>query len=192
MPLTVPIRYQQGDLVYGADERDHGFLISNCDPLVATGTLVLTTGLQYFGKAWVPRTVTATNVWFYVSAIGVTLTAGANNQAIYDSAGNQLCATANQTTNYTTTGMKTVAFTTPTTIPGGPGVFVWLAIKATATTPPSIARMSANANAQNNANLSAALSRAATNGTATGALLPATITPSSNTAAGSLFWMAVT
>lgn len=190
-PLIVPTRYQQGDVIYGVDERDHGFSIATSDPALASASLALTTGLQYFMKAWVPRTITATNMWWYTNVLGVTLTAGANNLAIYDSAGTRLCATADQTTNYTTTGLKTAAFTSPTTIVGGPGVFVWLAMKSTGTTPAAFSRLAVSNINLNNANLTAALFRSATNGTSTVALLPASITPSSNTGISSLFWLAV-
>lgn len=190
MALYPPVAYQSGDIVPGVDPRSHGLLAMNFDPYAASTNQVLTTGLQYLMKVYVPRTITVTNILFSVSTIGATLTAGANNLAVYDSAGNRLGATADQTTNFTTTGAKTVPFTAPFTIQGGPGVFVWLAVKSTGTTPVSLHRSGTVGNAQtSNLNLSAAQYRMATNGTVTNALLPATITPASNAAITQQLWL---
>lgn len=191
MPLFVPDDNFRGD--YTFDPRDYGLLAAPYDPMLMTTSAALTSGAQHFIKVWIPRTITATNIMFSVATIGATLTAGANNLAVYNSAGTRLAATADQTTNYTATGVKTVPFTAPVVIPGGPGVFVWLAVKSTGTTPVSLHRATVvQSNAAAAFNLTPANLRFATNGTVTTALLPATITPASNIAANSVPFLALT
>lgn len=171
----------------------HGFKGWTYPLIFGAGSgLVLTTGLQYFMKIWVPRDVTVSNILIDTSAAAVTPTAGANNLALYDAAGNRLAATVDQTTNYTgAAGPKTIALSASVDLEGGPDKFVWGAIKSTGATPVGLIRQSLPAAAMANLGLTAALSLAATNGTVTNALLPATITPSSHTQLSSLLWMAL-
>ena len=180
MPLYVPPQVLRGDILGGGDPRDHGLLGWTFDPGLTQASNVLTTGTQYFAKIWVPRTVTFTSIMFNVVTAGATLTAGANNLALYNSAGTQIATTPDQTTTYTTTGVQTVNFTTPVTVTGGLGVFVWAGVKSSGTTPVTLSRIAVTASF-NNVNLAVASARIFTNGTNAATLMPASITPASNT-----------
>lgn len=189
MPLWTPPQVLRGDIIGGGDPRDHGYLGWTFDPAFTAASNVLGTGIQYFMKVWVPRTVPFTSIMFNVVTAGATLTAGANNLALYSSAGTQIATTPDQTTTYTTTGVQTVNFTTPVTVTGGLGVFVWAGVKSSGTTPITLTRYTTTGSL-NSVNLSVSAAVTATNGTNAATLMPASITPASNVVTNvNLFWL---
>jgi len=182
---------QAGDVHYG-DPRQHDLLAWTYDPVAGSGgALAPISGLQYFFRVRVPRTVTFTNVWWETAVVGAALTAGANNLALYDSTGARIAETADQTTNYTTLGIKTVAFTAPVAVTGGPTVFVWIGYKSTGTTPVGWRNIGPPNSALSNVNQTTANYRCFTNGTNTAALMPATITLAASVMSAAAPWLAL-
>ncbi len=190
MPWSSPPQVLRGDILGGGDPRDHGLLGWSYDPMLPSTGAPLATGVQYFSKVWVPRTVTFTSVMFNVTAIGATLTAGANNLGLYSSAGTQIAATPDQTTTYTTTGLQTVNWSSTATVTGGPGVFIWAGVKSSGTTPVSLSRFTGTTSLQS-VNLAVSVARFATNGSNAATLMPASITPGSNvvTTSAAYYWL---
>lgn len=190
MPLYSPPQVLRGDILGGGDPRDHGLLGWSYDPMLPSSGAALTTGTQYFVKVWVPRTALFSSVMFNVAVVGATLTAGANNLGLYNSAGTQIAATPDQTTTFTTTGIQTVNFSSAVTVTGGLGVFIWGGVKSSGTTPVALSRFSGTTSLQS-VNLAVSAARFATNGVGTATLLPASITPASNsvTTSAAYFWL---
>ena len=153
-------------------------------------TQITTAGTVYLGKLFIRQAVTATNV---MVAVGV---AGNNSGGstgtfvgLYSSAGTLLSGSSDCATALTGTGAISVALTTAQALAAG--TFVWAAIVTNlGTTQPTLRVYAGNAGTMANAGLTAAVFRAATNGTSQTAL-PATITPASNIS-GVPVWFAVT
>jgi hypothetical protein len=80
---------------------------------------------------------TITNLHMGVLVVGSGLTAGQNFMGIYDTAGNLLAQTADQSTNWTTVGMRTSPLTAPINLPAGD---FYVGFLANGTTPPTFAR----------------------------------------------------
>lgn len=80
---------------------------------------------------------TITNLHVGVLTIGATLTAGQNLMGIYDTAGNLLAQTGDQSVAWTTVGLKTAALTSPLALPAGDFYVGFLSV---GTTPPAFAR----------------------------------------------------
>jgi hypothetical protein len=113
----------------------------------AASTPVMATLVPWLFKVQIPRGITLTNLHVNVATAGATLTAGSNLGAIYLSNGTRIATTADQSTNWTTTGFKTMALTVDAsqslTVPGGPGAFIWVCLLAAGTTIPTFTRWSA-------------------------------------------------
>lgn len=92
-------------------------------------------------RVQVPNNITISNIVANLVAAGATLTAGAQNVGVvYDSAGNLLGQTADQATNWTTTGVKSMALVTPVAVTGGATKFVYVGVLAGGTTLPQFSR----------------------------------------------------
>jgi hypothetical protein len=172
-----------------ASAADHGFLGWTIDLAMCNGGAALSTGAQWFMKMWVPRSITVTNMHAFFSVAAATMTAGGNNMGIYNSAGTQIGATADITAY--PQGMITAPLTSSLPITGGVGVFVWLAIKCSATTVAQAARAGNAFDAVLNANLTTANYRAFNNGTSAGTLLPGSITLGSSVRSANMVCLAV-
>lgn len=136
----------------------------------------LTAGSVYLAEFFLRSPATLTNVVLFVVTAGATLTAGQNFAGVYDSSGTQRAVTADQTTNWGSTGLVTAAFTSAFSAPAGR---FYVAVVSNGTTPPSF-RASGASTALANAGLAAANLRYAINATAQTSL-PASITLSSST-----------
>ena len=169
-----------------------GILAQSYSSLMSLGgSAAATSGTVYLIR--VPLyggTATITNVIVAVQTAGSTLTTGQNFAGVYDSAGTKLGGTADQTTPWGSTGLKTMALT------GGPftttSQFVYVVLVSNGTTPPAFARLGGGSALASLITLSSAGSQMpfATNGT--GTALPASLTYSSNSATGAQgFWAAL-
>lgn len=177
---------QQG---LGADSL--GMLAYNYDPVAVNGGAGMISGSVYLCKVPWPATKTVTNVCTLISTGGATLTAAQNLMGIYSSAGVLLATTVDQSVAWLTNGFNQAALTAPTSIPGGAGQYIYVAIMFNGTTAPQICKPVNNnltGGSTNNGNLSAANLRWGT--IATGrTTLPASVTMSSLAAgtAGAFF-----
>jgi hypothetical protein len=128
----------------------------------------------------VPTTISVTNITVAISNAGSGLTSGQNFMGLYSSSGTLIGTTADQTTNFSSTGIKVAALIGgPYTITGGSNTFVWVAFVANGTTLPKPIGSGIGVVGLANLGLTAATYRGAYNGTASTAL-PSSITPSSN------------
>lgn len=80
---------------------------------------------------------TITNLHVAVLVVGATLTAGQNLMGVYDTAGNLLAQTGDQSVAWTSLGLKTAALTAPLNLPAGDFYIGFLSV---GTTPPTFAR----------------------------------------------------
>lgn len=111
------------------------------DPTGAVNGSILTGGLLYVMRLEISNPISITHAYLWCSTIG----SGTTNAwaAIYDSSGNLLAQSDNQSANMGTTGLKTFTFASPPAVGAG---WVWLAFWATATvTVPSFARSAGTA-----------------------------------------------
>lgn len=170
-----------------AQPSDHGFVAWNYLPaLAAAGTIIGTAGLLHVFKIKLPVAATITNIVMEVSTAGSSLTAGQNFAALYDSAKSRLAVTADQTTAWGTTGLKTMALASAQAVAAG---VVYAAIWANGTTLPTFTRATALNAVQPNAGLSAA------NGfwtqADTGLTTTAPTSIGTQTAASAAYWVAL-
>ncbi len=107
-----------GDLIPGDFPPSfHGWLAWAFDPIhsaVPNGGFNGANGTLYCVGLCLPKRSTVTNVVMRVKTAGATLTSGQNFAGLWDSAGNLVGATADQSTAWTSTGIKTMA------LAGGP------------------------------------------------------------------------
>ncbi|MEU6661269.1 hypothetical protein [Streptomyces sp. NPDC046821] len=170
------------------NQTDHGFLSWTADPAVISGSAVpLTAGTVYLSKLKiVNRATVVSNIVYYVSTVGTGLTAGQNLVGLYDSSGNRLAVSADQTTAMGTTGTKTAAITPQTLAVGN----YYVAFLANGTTVPQVGSAGGNSGI-NIAGLTASTARAL-NTTAGNTSLPATIALGSQSANAAVRWAALT
>lgn len=168
---------------------DHGLLSWNYDPaMCGAGSTGTTAGTVYLMKIKiVNRSTVVTNVLMSVTAAGATLTAGQNFAGLYNSSGTLLSATADQTTAWGTTGLKTMALSAPQTLAVGN---YYVAVVANGTTPPSFMRGADISSSGVNAGLTASTGRFVTGPTAQ-TTLPASITMGSNSTVQTARWVAL-
>jgi hypothetical protein len=100
------------------------------------GQILATAALTYCAKVFLPGPMTVTNLHNYVVTAGATLTSGSCWGGLYSAAGAQLGLTATQHTAWASTGLTTMALTTPVAVSGE---FVWVVVVATGTTLPTFA-----------------------------------------------------
>jgi hypothetical protein len=96
---------------------DHGLIAWTHDPAtLRSASNATTSGTVYLAKVKiVNRATTVTNVLVGIEAAGVTLTAGQSFVGLYDSTGTRLGLSADQSGNWTSAGLKTIALTAPVT-----------------------------------------------------------------------------
>lgn len=146
-----------------------------------------TTGVIYLNKVVLHQTTSVTNLNVWVSTLGSALTGGQNFMGIYDSSGNRVAQTADQSSVWNTAGWKSVP------VVGGPfnltAGFYWIAILANGVTGLTFgkSRSSNLSAALVNGFLGANVGRWVTNGTGTS--LPSTITPGSNALSQLTWWV---
>lgn len=162
---------------------DYGLAGWTFDPALATGNTVLATaGVRYGGRFFVSEAKTIPGLWGHVVTAGVGLTTGQNFGELFDSAGNLVAQTIDQTSGWGSSGLKQMMFATPVALQPG-----WYDASFTfnGTTGPAFAR--AASIAAMNANLTGQAIRfwTANTGLTTPALAPTTL---GTKAAQSLAW----
>ena len=119
---------------------DHGLAGWTFDPADQQGGTILPTA----GRLEVMRVRAAssliTNILLTVTVAGGTLTSGRNFAALFTDAGALLSTTADQTTPWGTTGLKTAALSAAQTVT--PGAFYRIGLFSNGTTLPTFARAS--------------------------------------------------
>jgi Pectate lyase superfamily protein len=162
----------------------------NYDPLFATTSTGQASGVILGARFKVRRTIPISNLIVFVNTAGGTLTTAQNFAALYTISGGtatQARITADQTTAWGTTGIKTMAITT-LVCPAGSDIII--AAVSNGTTSAKFAKAPGIANAQfGNGALGASGARFFTNGT--GTTLPGTLTLSSNATSTDTMFVAV-
>ncbi len=166
-----------------------GWLAWNYDPVLCSAASNLTTQTVAVAKVVLPVAITVTNIAFHLVNAGVSLTSGQSFVGLYDSTGARQAVSADQSTSWTSTGLKTVAMASSYAAAAGT---YYVALLCNGTTPMGPARTNSSGAIIANAGLSVANYRfgiAATGQTA----LPGSFTPSSMTAGtGAIgFWCAI-
>ena len=173
------------------DAADAGFLAWNYDPgPAATAGSAPTNNTILLIRVNVRAPLSCTSVSVFLTATGAGLNSGQNFTGLYNSAGNLVGTSADQTAAWGSTGVKTAA------LAGGPFAltagFYWVALlpNETAGTVPSFMRTAADVSSSGaNIGFTAATGRWATN--TTGTSLPPSITPASNVLLSLPFWAAL-
>ncbi|MGZ4745708.1 MAG: hypothetical protein ACXVYY_01360 [Oryzihumus sp.] len=171
MPLSTPSSYLRAAEALPAD---HGLLAWSWDPVLcnSSGVVFTTAGTVYSTRLWVPQPMKITNLHCMVMTAGATLTASQCLAGLFDSSGNLLSATADQSTAWTSTGFKTMALSTAQNVPQG---FVDVAFFYNGTTSPALARAASTTQTLNNLNLSGNSIRFASSATARTTSMPASL-----------------
>lgn len=114
---------------------DHGLVTWTHDPAtLRSSSNSITSGTVYLHKVKiVNRSTVVSNVHLGIEAAGSGLTAGQCLVGLYDSSGNRLAVSADQSGNWTSAGPKTIALTAAQTLAVGS---YYVAILAVGTTPP--------------------------------------------------------
>lgn len=182
-PLNTAI--QQLDAAQMTHPQDHALTHWTFSPATNMVGSTITSGTVSMSKLWVRQPVTISVVGVGITAIGAALVAGQNFLGLYDSAGNRLGQTADQTASWGTTGYKQAALTAPVPLTAG---YYYVATLTNAGTSPSFARGSALTASIANANLTAT-DGAYTTGPAGQTTLPVSITMASRTLTGNTLWV---
>lgn len=169
---------------------DQNLLAWSFDPALAVSSTGPVSGVLALTRVVLREAVTVTNVLVGVATAGVGLTAAQNVLGLYTAAGVLVGQTADQTTAWGTTGVKTAAVTAP--YAAAPGVY-WVGILSVATTStPAFARAGAGAvTGISSAGLAATASRFASYGTTLTALPTPLTLGSIATATNGTFWAAL-
>jgi len=159
---------------------------------VLSGTILPAAATLYLGRIPLPATVEVTNLIMSLSVLGNTLTN--SYLALYTSDGTMVGQTADQSSNWGSggsTGVKTVALTSPVTVtPVAPNDFVWVAVYVgTASVLPTFVRGVAGQSSLLNTGLGSR-KRYASYAVADTATMP-NVTPGSLNPASHAYWMAL-
>lgn len=179
--------------VGGWTPSQNNLLAASLDPSLANTNTVLPGGTVIAARVQVETPILIANVVCYISTAGTTLTAGQNWIGVYTSGGTLLGKSADQTTAWVTTGVKTAAITAESgqsLSVGGPGQYVYVAWLSNGTGPVRPANGNLAAGALLNVGLSGGGGRAlySTGGVTT---LPSTISPLSSVH-DKLYWAGLT
>jgi hypothetical protein len=166
-----------------------GWLAWNYDPVYCSNASNLTTQTVAVARIVLPTAITVTNIAIYAVNAGATLTSGQSFIGLYDATGTRQAVSADQSAAWVSSGLKTVAMTTPYSAAAGT---YFVALLCNGTTPMGPARTNSSGAIIANAGLTAATFRfgiAASGQTA----LPASFTPSSMTSGtGAIgYWCAI-
>lgn len=169
---------------FGPEE--HGLLGWSFDPSHGQGTAIGTGGVLYLTKIKLLAAATITNVGLYVVTAGATLTANQCFASLYSASGVLLAATANQATNWTSTGLKTMALSSAQAVNSG---YVYVGFYSVGTTQPAFLRGSSQAAASINVGLATPVMRYSSANTGLTTASPSTF--SAQTATANAIWAAV-
>lgn len=139
-------------------------------------------------KVGIRNPMTISNITVSVSTAGVALTAGQNFVGLYDTAGNLVAQSADQTTAWGTTGLKTAALTVPYASGAG---YLYAALLCNGATPPAFYAAATPSGLALNFGLATAAARASFSPSSY-TTLPATLPLGSSTASGTLHWAVLT
>lgn len=167
---------------------DHGYLGWTYDPsMTATGTILGTAGLLYVAKVKLASAgLTVTSCVIFLTAAGVTLTAGRNFAALFTAAGGILAQSVDQSTAWQTAGEKICTLSAPQVVPTR---YCYVGVWANGSTLPTLARGSSSGSTLLNGSLSAPNFRFATCDTGLTTAAPATL--GTQTAFNAAWWMAI-
>lgn len=113
---------------------DYNFIAWNYDLARAgASTTALVAGEAYLMMVPIRAASIITNVILSIATAGAGLTSGQCFAGLFDSGGNLLSATADQSTSWQSAGLKTMALTTPQSVSAG---FCYVGFFATGTTMP--------------------------------------------------------
>lgn len=98
---------------------DYGWISWAYDPLDAYTSAIPSVQLATFTLVPIRANTTIANVLLDVQTAGATLTAGRCFAGLFDHSGNLLSATADQATNWQSTGLKTMALAAPQAVTPG-------------------------------------------------------------------------
>lgn len=152
---------------------DRGLIAWSFDPQLQPGAGNPTTGVLNLTRVQIRRPVTINNLVTSIAVAGVTLTAGQNFAALYDSAGTRVGVTADQTAAWGTAGNKTMALTAPF---AASAAFYWVALLSNGTTAPQFLRTPTSTSGANNLGATVSTAFSGTFGAAQ-TVTPASITP---------------
>jgi hypothetical protein len=176
------------DRVQESKATDQGLINWNFSPGTNLVSTAITSGTVSMAKVWIRQPVTVNSVAVGIGTVGAALVAGQNFAGLYDSGGNRLGQTADQTAAWGTIGGKNMALTAPVVITT-PGAY-YVAILSNAGTTPAFARGSALTPSVANINLTAT-DGAWTTGPAGQTTLPVSITMAARSLTGNALWVAV-
>jgi hypothetical protein len=166
----------------------HGWKEWNFTPDIYNNSQGLTSGTVYLMKITATATQTVSNIILNLTGAGVTLTSGQSLVAVYNSSGTQQAISADQSSSWTSSGLKTIALGSSVSLTAGSDYFV--AVLCVGTTPASFQRGLGGV-ASANGGLTNTAYRFAVNGT-TQTTLGASLTLSSNTATNAQgLWVAL-
>jgi hypothetical protein len=166
---------------------DISYMAWSFDPLMADAATAPTLGDIQLVRMVLRSPQTISNIVVSVGTAGTTLTAGQNFAGLYNASGTRVALTADQTTPWGSTGVKTMALTAPYVAAAG---HYYVAFVTNGIAPPMFgAKTNLGATLINGASPANSY-RFATNGT--GTALPATLTLASNVAADEALWVALT
>lgn len=167
---------------------DQGLIAWSGDPAGAGVSASPASGGVRLMRIILRRAATLNTVWVVVATAGATLTSGQNFIGLYTSAGTRVALTADQTTAWGTTGIKSAAFTSSYAAAAGS---YYVALLSVGTTTPLFAATSVQSSGlAANVNLSVSTGRSL-NGPSAQTSLPTSITMASNTLGTSLYWVGV-
>lgn len=165
---------------------DQGFIAWTSDP-AGTGSAGPASGGVRLGRIILRRAATISTVWVSVITAGASLTSGQSFVGLYSASGTRLAVSADQSTSWTSGGVKQISLTASYAAP--PGTY-YVALLTNGTTPPAFAASGPSANSPANANLTVSTGRALS-GPSGQTSLPASITMSSNSFNATSYWFAV-
>lgn len=165
---------------------DQGLITWNYPPGVNMVATAITSGTVNMAKIFIRQPLTITNLVVGIGTVGAALVANQNFAGLYDTAGNRLGQTADQTANWGTTGGKEMALTAPVAVAAGA---YYVAILSNAGTTPAFARGSALVASIANIKTTAT-DGIWTTGPAAQTTLPVSITMASRTLTGNALWVA--
>lgn len=139
---------------------DHGLVTWAFDPSAVNASTNIGSGVLYMIRMHVPVAATITNLILYLTSAGSGLTAGQSFAALYDSALALRGQTADQSTNWTSTQLKSMPLTSPVAVT--PGDY-YLGFYSVGTTRPNFSR--GNDSSLSNIGLSGGSARYATSST---------------------------
>lgn len=122
---------------HGYSPADYGLLAWVGDPGYLAGSLAVPAGIVHLLRIKVTKAVTISNIVLQLGGSSIVLTAGQNFAALFDTSGNRLAVTADQSSNWATAGTKTSALTAPYAAAAG---FYYVGILFNGSAPPNLGR----------------------------------------------------